>query len=942
MTDQQEKAIKELRATLGKMEVALGHTGDAVVWTDASGAVQWCNAVFDRLVGLPHIKVLGRDLTRLLPLEENGRILSGNAHPIQIILASTSEFRGYYYFTPEGDTRFLEVVGRYFEFDPTGGSVILTIRDITNTREFEQIKLKNLALNAAANAIVITDRNGRVMWANHAFTRLTGYALDEVYGQSLKILNSGHTDSKVFKEMWQAILSGRVWSGTLTNRKRNGDHFSEEQTITPVLGEDGHISHFIAIKQDVTERERINHELAMSESRMRSVLETAADGIITTDEKGIIQSVNPAAERLFGYSGRELIGSNVKILMPEPYHSRHDQYIRDYFKKEQAQVIAFGREVMGRHKDGTLFPIELSLSEINEGRYRLFTGILRDITSRKLAEKEIINARREAEKANQSKSVFLSNMSHEIRTPLGAVVGMADLLMESELTAEQKKLVQILISAGRTLLSIINDILDFSKIEAGQICLDNQNFHLLEELGQVCKPFLFSAGLKGLTFDYQVKSEVPVHLFGDPVRLRQILTNLIGNAFKFTENGSISLEITLLPADENEDRDTQMDRPAVGLLFSLKDTGIGISHDQLDHIFDRFSQADDSITGKIGGPGLGLAISRQLVEMMGGRIWVESEVNQGSTFHFSAVFRKSRPSEAVHPKTGSDFGDDSQPAALATEEQNQLLSEIPEEWETGFIKPVPGKDPGDLHDGKPIKILLVEDNEANRIIINAYVKNSVISMDMAENGAAAVEKIKKHSYDLVLMDVRMPIMDGYTATREIREWEAEDNRTPTPIIALTAHALDEDVQKSIRAGCNAHLIKPIKKDHLLNAVWKYARNRKEPGREDEIPSRDVTPAVEKKTVIQLDAFLEELIPEFLEKKSEDIVELRAALEIDDFGVISHIGHNLKGVGTSYGFENITRIGGKIESAAREEDHVIIGRLIEELSNYLEQVEIVFK
>ena len=261
MTDQQEKAIKELRATLGKMEVALGHTSDAVVWTDASGAVQWCNAVFDRPGGAaPHQSPRpGPDPPAAV--EENGRILSENAHPIQIILASTSEFRGYYYFTPEGDKRLLEVVGRYFEFDPTGGSAILTIRDITNTREFEQIKLQNLALNAAANAIVITDRNGRVMWANHAFTPAHRICTRRGIRSEPENPQVGHTDSKVFEEMWQAILSGRVWSGTLTNRKRNGDLFTEEQTITPVLEEDGHISHFIAIKQDVTERERINHEL---------------------------------------------------------------------------------------------------------------------------------------------------------------------------------------------------------------------------------------------------------------------------------------------------------------------------------------------------------------------------------------------------------------------------------------------------------------------------------------------------------------------------------------------------------------------------------------------------------------------------------------------------------------------------------------------------------
>ena len=1044
MTEELKKALKELRATLGKMEVALGYTSEAVVWTNESGQVQWCNSVFDHLVGLPHIKIIGRDLVELLPLEEGGTDLPREAHPVQSILNDKSDLRGYYQLTVETGKLFLEIVGRYIEFDPSGGSALLSIRDVTKIQELEQTRLQSLALSAAANSIVITDHKGQVKWVNQAFTKLTGYSSEEAYNQTLKLLNSGQTDKTVFQDMWRKILSGKVWSGYLVNRKKSGELYIEEQTVTPVLDPEGQITHFIAIKQDVTERERINNELQISESRMRAVLETAADGIITINEQGIIESVNPAAEKIFGYSGSDLIGRNVKVLMPEPYSSRHDRYISNYLKTGRTKVIGIGREVTGLRSDGAQFPLELAVSEIKVGRHRRFTGILRDITARKRVEAELLKAKQEAESANQAKSVFLASMSHEIRTPLNAVIGMADLLKETSLNNEQQEFVRVLASAGGNLLALINDILDLAKIEAGQISLESKNFDLKEEIEDVLETFRFPADLKGLNIDWTIEPDVPHELVGDPFRLRQILTNLLGNAVKFTEQGRIDLEVSITPKALFNERVTTEKRPTFSLLFSMKDTGIGISRAQTEHIFNRFSQADESITRKYGGTGLGLAISKQLVEMMGGRIWVESKVGSGSTFYFDALFKKQSDIKAaglyaldLSGIKALVFDQDAESrkhlaellinwGALVTEKADgtEALLEIENKSEAGEsfdlviadIKPpgldgmamlnrirqaLPSEDtsflifvsdlsseltkrikqdfrtdplvrpassqglsevlykslkltkiypedaladkrPEEFETIRPLKVLLAEDNKDNRLLIQSYFKRSPHFLDTAENGRIAFEKFKEHDYDIVLMDVRMPVMDGYQATEEIRRWEAAHRQKQTPIIALTAHALQEDIEKSVRAGCNAHMTKPIRKAELLAAIQAYTQEPVLSGRQAEVQRPDGDRLESDKILVRVEADIEDLIPQFLKNREKDIQDMRQAIALNDFEIISGIGHGMKGAGGSYGFEALTDIGTEIELAAEQKDREKIGRLVDMLSDYMDRVEIEFE
>ncbi len=384
---------------------------------------------------------------------------------------------------------------------------------------------------------------------------------------------------------------------------------------------------------------------------------------------------------------------------------------------------------------------------------------------------ELKDARDSALKASRAKSDFLASMSHEIRTPMNSVVGMADLLSETPLGHEQQEYVQVLKRGSEALLELINDILDLSKVESGHLKLEEIRFDLHEFIDKTLEFISIRAHQKGLVLKRVIDPGVPRFIGGDPARLRQILTNLLGNAVKFTEKGVITLEIK---APENAGF------PA--LLFSVRDTGIGIAPEKQPLIFAPFTQADSSTTRRYGGTGLGLSICKKLVEMMGGRLWVESAPGTGSTFYFTMQYKN------------------------ANEIQGEILSSAQ------MNGPYLG----------PMNILLVEDAPDNRLLVQTYLKKFPYRIDTAENGKEAVEKSQSRLYDLILMDIRMPVMDGYAATRAIRARENAAGAAHVPILALTADALKDEVLKTLAAGCDEHLTKPIRKADLLAAISRYA------------------------------------------------------------------------------------------------------------------------
>ena len=521
---------------------------------------------------------------------------------------------------------------------------------------------------------------------------------------------------------------------------------------------------------------------------------------------------------------------------------------------------------------------KLLLVECVDQRFQHAQNFVQYAHEASLARDQVARLNRELERATQAKSEFLARMSHEIRTPMNALLGMAELLSETPLNDEQREYVRVFRSAGDNLLSVINDILDFSKVEAGQIELEKIQFNLFEVLQEAIEISAVRARAKGLAISSRIQPDVPARLIGDPSRLRQILLNLLGNAIKFTDRGEISLRVGVDPDQLGQ----------TTLHFSVTDTGIGIPADRLSTIFNSFSQADASTTRKYGGTGLGLAISKRFVEVMGGRMWAESTLGSGSTMHFTVRFSVAEAVAGHETGTGKPLGEASSHAAL-----------------------------GD----RALRILLADDSEENRFLIRGYLKDSECIIDEVENGALAVEQFQRYAYDAVLMDSEMPVLDGYSATRQMRALERERASSPTPILALTAHALREAKDRSFEAGCTDHLTKPIKKAALLDAINK------------------LIPPERNRIHVSVEAWLKPVAAGYLEKRRADVAKLRGLLDSGDYAAIRTLGHQMAGTGGGYGFEPITEIGGVLEESALAGDSARVRASIENLVHYLNSIQL---
>ena len=519
----------------------------------------------------------------------------------------------------------------------------------------------------------------------------------------------------------------------------------------------------VSFRRHATTLAEAHEALAIGEAQYRLLADTATDAIVTVDESGRVLFANPAVDRLFGYEPEEVIGEPLSMLAPERDRPRHEA-VFDGVRAGRYQVSVSAARVQGLRKDGREIALELSCGEGRVGHQRFFTGILRDVSDRQVAEQALIEAREQAIESSRLKSEFLASMSHEIRTPMNGVTGMLELLLEESLTEQQRKRVTVALGSAQALLTIINDILDLSKIEAGKLDLLPEWTDvraLIDDVVGLLRPL---AADKGLQVESSCAADVPARVLADGGRLRQVLLNLAGNAVKFTDEGRVSIGIAVVSATQER----------VRLQCSVSDTGIGIPVDQIPLVFEKFTQLEGAAGRRSNGTGLGLSICRKLIDLMGGSIQVTSQPAKGSRFWFDIEV----------PCAG----------------QERTAPAVPQES-------------ADVSRARGAKVLLVEDNPVNRQFALAVLKSVGAVVTVAVDGSQAVKLASEAEHDLILMDCQMPVMDGYEATRRIR---AAGNKTP--VIALTANAMEGDRDRCAAAGMDDYLAKPIRPDTLRAAV----------------------------------------------------------------------------------------------------------------------------
>jgi two-component system sensor histidine kinase/response regulator len=798
----------------------------------------------------------------------------------------------------------------------------------------------------------------------------------------------------------------------------------------------------------INQRKIAEAAMRESEEKYRTIIESIEDGYYEFNRQGTLTFCNSSLGKILGQSQQDLIGKDIHSILAQEI----GQKLMQAFKAISLDGAAQSNELDWSFKkmDGSEGYFETTLSLIRDPRGEMigFRGFLRDITRRKLAE-AMYQEKLTAEAASRSKSEFLANMSHEIRTPLNSIIGLVELSLDSDLTAEQREDLNVVRSAAYALLSLINDILDFSKIEAGKLELEAIPFNLKEFLGESLRIVASKAHEKNLELAYRVHSDVPEMIIGDPSRVRQIVLNLIGNAVKFTDKGEIILVVGPEVGDQNP----------YHLVFSVRDTGIGIPKKKQESIFGAFAQADGSTTRKYGGTGLGLAVSKQLVTLMDGHIWIESPVSAGQTtsegdavgpgsaFHFTAHFKQPVPD--IESTTHIPDIDIRGITGLVVDDNLsnlEIIMEMMENWHlspTGTTTPGKAKDilseaqasgnpfglvlidsdmpeadgislarwikaqnnldckmilmntslrdrrqvdiedlnisssitkpvrPSDLLDAiigavvqtkagqekerpapkpaqgrqmQPLKILVAEDTPFNQKFITRLLGRWGHKAIIVGDGRKAVTAVSKDCYDLILMDVQMPEMDGFEATAKIRELE-EKKGAHTPIIAMTAHAMKGDRERCLDAGMDDYVPKPISSEALLNAIRILVPEHHGSNKEESPVIENAQPVFDKDALLKAFDndwdFLKEVIDMFIADYPEMLNNIHDAIQAKDASTLRRTAHALKGMLGNFQVETATQKAYNLEKMGSEENLEQATDIYAQLSTELDDLERIF-
>ena len=859
--------------------------------------------------------------------------------------------------------------------------------DISDELRQAKAVFKSLVDNLP-HSVLIKDRVGRRVFANRQYLTIHQKTLDQILGKTDFDLFPEDLARKFSEDDAQILRTAQVMHSTEEHQTPGGPRHWIDRIKAPLHDADGNIVGVLVLFWDVTARERAEQALDLERNLLNALLDTIPDSLYFKDRESRFLRISRAQAGRFGLAHPEdAIGKSDADIFTEEHARQAMADERRIMETGQPMVAHVERLTWPDRDDTWVSSTKMPLRD-NEGRIVGTFGISRDITELKRTQDELSKARDIADAANRAKSEFLANMSHEIRTPMNAIIGITELLLDTQLTQSQREYLRMVYESGELLLTLLNDILDFSKIEAGRLELDCAPFEIRESLGNTLKSLALRAHNKGLELAISIEHDVPKVLVGDVVRLRQIVVNLVGNAIKFTAVGEVVLNVRC--ESRIQDQST--------LVFSVSDTGIGIPLDKHQRIFEEFEQADSSTTRTYGGTGLGLAISTRLVKLMGGSIWVESEPGRGSTFSFTATFSVADvPSEIVGSRTivisdmpalivddnatnrrilfdlltnwgmkptlassareaitlMQDAARDDRPFRIGLLDVNmpefsgfdlaswirgdRLLAETPLVILTSASRPGDGERAAVLRIAssllKPVKqselfdsivaavcvssrqdgekqpievgkiskfdslrVLLAEDNIVNQRLAVGVLSKLGCIVTVAGNGRLAVTELERNEFDVVLMDVQMPDMDGFEATQTIRQREKISGRH-IPIIAMTAHAMQGDRERCLAAGMDDYLSKPVRIRELSDTMTQVLRKESD-------GSGDVTMVPFTHDLIDwadcLEAagddreLLQTVIDAFLGESEALMKQIRTSFRIDDAALLQQSAHTLKG------------------------------------------------
>ena len=797
---------------------------------------------------------------------------------------------------------------------PTGKQIIATVMDISERRRAEQrihelVSLQSAILTSANFSIITTTPDGLIVSFNRAAEKMLGYRTDEVVGKtSPAILHDADEVARRARELsaelgqpvepgFEVFVAkarlGQVEEREWTYIRRDGSRLPVRLSVTALRDEAGGISGFMGIASDITSLKKAEQTLRESESMLRGLFELSPLGIALTDLRGGYVEFNEAFRAICGYPSDELYALDYWKLTPPEY--------ADQEASQLEMLVRTGRygpyEKEYVQKSGKRVPIRLNGVKMTLQGQDYIWSIVEDISPQRAAAEAIVAAKQAAESASRAKGDFLANMSHEIRTPLNAILGLTQLVLESDLNETQNDYLRKVHDSSQALLHILNDILDYSKIEAGRLDLERREFSMTGLIESCQGLFSAQAASKGLSLTREIASDVPHCVVGDSLRLAQVLHNLVGNALKFTDKGGVKLSVRVVAIASAETR----------LEFSVRDTGIGIAPDQIPQLFQAFTQADTSVTRKHGGTGLGLAISRRLVELMDGHISAESTPGQGSCFRFDARF-----------ELGGGIGERSPdlPAADYREQARAL---------------------------RGARLLVVEDNELSRTVARELLLRAGFRVSVAVDGFDALERAGSEQFDAILMDWQLPGIDGLETTRRLRQIPGYRQ---TPIIAVTAAAMQQDRDACLAAGMNDHLAKPIQPDQLIAVLARWIPARTDG---DSAPTAASSPS-------QLAATLARELPEFevteAIRRTGDNAMLYARL-LSDFHIaklplvaelrageatsedLHRLAHSLRGESANLGLRQLAGAADAMLQAARHGDSHALPELRQRLADCLE-------